>query len=776
MKLFKQSGFLRKSQIYAIILFITVPLIAFFIFFFIGRVDVATKEKISIQDRFEELNSIINSYYQRDRQILKLATNIAEDIVHNSAVIEENKKKTLLYDVIDPYAKKTFKIRINEWLIDSVSIVNNFTLVDRIASLIKADISIYQKTDRAYVNISTSIQSLRKQRMLGDIILNNTKIVTNIEQDNGYIGRQLIDNFWYQVSYSPLYIDGQIKGLLYVRIKEHTARELKEIYKKWADNESKIQFLLNQNGKILAHPNIKQGTDFSGSQIFKTIKKRKRNKGNFEFVSKRDNEKWTLYYSYNEITKSYICILFKSGTPYRLANKILIIALLSILISVFLFYFLFNLANKPLEREFDTVKKIMTALISNDDDVSDEIIENHKFEDLKGLSRELVFRYKVLYNYAESLANDNYNKEYPRILAHNKLGRTLEKLNEKLKNTIYNESIRRKEEERKEWETERVSAFVNILQRNRDNLEELAYQLISNIVQYLDADVGALLFINSDDPNDIYFEQLATYAFEKQKFISNKIYPTQGYIGRIYNEKKTIFLTEVPEDYIKIASGLGKSSPESLLIVPLLINKEVYGAIEIASFGIIQKFQIDFIEKMAENIASTMNNVLVNNKTKELLKKSRKRAHVLSLEEEKMRKRLRELEEKEETLSSKIYANVDVSNSIESTVLVVEINREGTILFVNDLSCSFFNIIQEDIVNSHYNDYSSCVSVSEYHKLSDIWKSVTNGFNEQAVIEVKSGKDEMLDVLVSFVPIFDKGEIKSVICIGVVIKHSLDML
>lgn len=89
--------------------------------------------------------------------------------------------------------------------------------------------------------------------------------------------------------------------------------------------------------------------------------------------------------------------------------------------------------------------------------------------------------------------------------------------------------------------------------------------------------------------------------------MKKQIFSGEGLVGRAFQEGETIFLTDIPEDYIKIKSGLGENKPKNLLIVPLKVNEEINGIIEIASLKEILPHQIEFTEKICNSIASSLN-------------------------------------------------------------------------------------------------------------------------------------------------------------------------
>ena len=113
-----------------------------------------------------------------------------------------------------------------------------------------------------------------------------------------------------------------------------------------------------------------------------------------------------------------------------------------------------------------------------------------------------------------------------------------------------------KEESVRRWTNEGIAKFSDLIRKNSNSLDLLANDSLQNLVKYIQANQGAL-YIVSENNNDVHLEVAACYAWNKKKFIQNRIEKGEGIAGQAWQEGDTLFLTDVPKDYINIKSGLG---------------------------------------------------------------------------------------------------------------------------------------------------------------------------------------------------------------------------
>jgi GAF domain-containing protein/HAMP domain-containing protein len=219
------------------------------------------------------------------------------------------------------------------------------------------------------------------------------------------------------------------------------------------------------------------------------------------------------------------------------------------------------------------------------------------------------------------------------------------------------------EERQRNWATEGTAKFVSILRADNDDMHALCDNIISNLVKYLKAQQGGLFIINDTTLaiDQRFLELYACYAYEERKFMEKRIAIGEGLVGQTYLQGETLQLTEVPQDYSKIVSGLGDATPQNILIVPIKVNQQVFGIVELASFFKFEPYQMEFVEKLGENIAATIANVKSNEKTRQLLEDAQVFAEQLRAQEEEMRQNVEELQSTQEEMSRK-QAELEAAN------------------------------------------------------------------------------------------------------------------
>ena len=240
------------------------------------------------------------------------------------------------------------------------------------------------------------------------------------------------------------------------------------------------------------------------------------------------------------------------------------------------------------------------------------------------------------------------NKLFSDIQARNE---EMEKQQENLMNTLEENKRAAEEEDKRNWIANGVSEIGNLL---RGDINDDFYQkLTSSMVNFMKINQAGIYVVEEDDNEEKLIELKSCYAFDRNKSITKKIEIGEGLVGQCYLERERIFLKEVPPTYINITSGLGDATPTCILIVPLIHEENVEGIIELASFQVLHDHEIEFVEKLAESLASYVASNRINVKTKELLERFQQQSEELRAQEEEMRQNMEEMQATQEEIHRK---------------------------------------------------------------------------------------------------------------------------
>lgn len=179
--------------------------------------------------------------------------------------------------------------------------------------------------------------------------------------------------------------------------------------------------------------------------------------------------------------------------------------------------------------------------------------------------------------------------------------------------------------------------IIGDILRQRNNINELAYETIINLIEYINAVQGAF-YLYDDETEKLV--NIATYAYNRKKYITQEFKVGIGLVGQAAFERDIIYRKEIPDEYVTISSGiLGDKKPKTLLLSPLISDEKLQGVIEFASLNDdMPEKTLKLIEEVSQIIAQTIFNLRVNAQTEKLLRDAQEMTKRLQKNEEELRK------------------------------------------------------------------------------------------------------------------------------------------
>lgn len=239
--------------------------------------------------------------------------------------------------------------------------------------------------------------------------------------------------------------------------------------------------------------------------------------------------------------------------------------------------------------------------------------------------------------------------------------RKMRETEQELKANLQQLEAAQQEEQQRQWISDGLTK-INSLLRDYDDQQTMGEEILSKIIHYVKANQGGLFLVEEENSQPSLKLQ-ACYAYERKKYLKKKVNIGEGLLGQAYLERAPIYLTDLPENYVNITSGLGETPPRCLLIVPLVVNDEVEGVLELASFQPFEPHQIEFIKTVSQSVAATIRSMRVNEQTKILLEASQQQANEVRAQEEEIRQNLEEMQATQEQ-SDRFRAELEESHRL----------------------------------------------------------------------------------------------------------------
>ncbi|MBR4327485.1 MAG: GAF domain-containing protein [Bacteroidales bacterium] len=340
-------------------------------------------------------------------------------------------------------------------------------------------------------------------------------------------------------------------------------------------------------------------------------------------------------------------------TGFNESDNLLNIGMLIIFVCLIVIYLVLNYNLRKLNYLKEKIKEMSEGILPEV-----EVKGNDEIAEMTQILRTLISNLDETSHFAIKIGEGNFSTEFKPRSKHDVLANSLLVMRDNLIKAENEAEERKVENTQRNWASQGLAEFNEVLRNAGDDMQVLSNRVIERLVRYLDANMGGIYIVDDSDPADIHLELTAFYAYDRLKYAKQRIEVGENLVGQCFRENETVYMTDIPKDYVHICSGLGEADPTCLVIVPLKVNAETFGIVELASFQVIEKYQVEFIEKIGETIASTIASVKINMNTAKLLEESHQKSERLAQQEAEVHKNI-------ETLKSKIE-NLEELNKRES--------------------------------------------------------------------------------------------------------------
>src|SRR5438309_3869397 len=199
-----------------------------------------------------------------------------------------------------------------------------------------------------------------------------------------------------------------------------------------------------------------------------------------------------------------------------------------------------------------------------------------------------------------------------------------------------------------DWLKTNLARFTRMLQGQRD-MKTVAQMVLSELAPLVEAQQG-VFYVNQSDNGQPVMSTSRGYAYKKRKNLANEFQAGEGLVGQCTIQRQRILVTNVPTNYVYVASGLGEAPPNNIVVLPVLFEGDVKAVIELSTFQTFSDTHLSFLDQLTESIGIVLNTIEANTRTEDLLQQSQSLAGELQSQQDELKKTNEQLEKQAESL------------------------------------------------------------------------------------------------------------------------------
>ncbi|MEU0948155.1 HAMP domain-containing protein [Streptomyces canus] len=225
-----------------------------------------------------------------------------------------------------------------------------------------------------------------------------------------------------------------------------------------------------------------------------------------------------------------------------------------------------------------------------------------------------------------------------------------------------------------DWLKTNLARISSLMQGHRD-LPVVAELIMDELTPLVAAQYGAF-YLAEDTQRGHELRLVGSYGYPDDEERPTRIPVGRSLVGQAARNRRSVTVEELPEGYVTISSGLGHAAPTALVVLPIVVEEQVLGVIELASVSRFRQIHQDFLAQLMPTIGVNLNTIVANVRTDELLDESQRltaelqaRSEELQVQQDELQRSNAELEEKASLLASQ-------NRDIEAKNLQIEQARQ----------------------------------------------------------------------------------------------------
>ena len=308
------------------------------------------------------------------------------------------------------------------------------------------------------------------------------------------------------------------------------------------------------------------------------------------------------------------------------------VSLLGIIFAIFSYYHFI----RPIRKFQSLIEYIAVG------DTSHEIYGLHRGDEMGDIARSIALLNEHIANitaHTRKIAAGDFTAKLATLSKKDKLVQSIQIMTKNLQES----SIKNNKHNWIQSGKEHLSTIL----RENENRDGLGDRILIVLTEYVSAEIATLYLFEG--------ERLVlhnSYAYLTNENLVTSFALGEGIVGQVALNDKIKVVTSVPKDYIHVKSGMGKSTPDSLILIPFFFHEKLKGVMEIGFFGDVEEQVVELLESIRESLGIAYENIESRMALNTALLQEQAASEELQVQEEELRVSNEKLLEQSEILHS----------------------------------------------------------------------------------------------------------------------------